>query len=115
MSNMAVLLNDSEKKLAFLLATSPHLAAVHGCTYGKAAKDLIANGVTFATDNNVGDKWIPVTERLPEQYESVIVWTKWGEMGEAEHDGKRFRWAYDNDVAYATHWMPLPEPPKEGE
>lgn len=76
---------------------------------------LLANGVTFATDNNVGGKWIPVTERLPEQYESVIVWTMYGEMGEAEHDGKRFIWAYDNDVAAATHWMPFPEPPKEGE
>ena len=29
------------------------------------ADHLIANGVTFATDNNVGSKWIPVSERLP--------------------------------------------------
>ena len=26
---------------------------------------LIAHGVTFATDNNVPCKWIPVSERLP--------------------------------------------------
>jgi hypothetical protein len=32
------------------------------------AADLISNGVTFATDNNVGT-WIPVTERLPEKGE----------------------------------------------
>ena len=81
----------------------------------KIADHLLANGVTFATDNHVGGKWIPVTERLPEQYESVIVWTMWSEMGEAEHDGKRFRWVYDDDVAAVTHWMPFPEPPKEGE
>lgn len=32
----------------------------------RVADHLIANGVTFATDTNVGSKWIPVAERLPE-------------------------------------------------
>ena len=57
--------------------------------------------------------WISVGERLPERHKSVIVWTKYGEEGEAEHDGEYFIWAYDEDIADATHWMPLPEPPKE--
>ena len=38
------------------LLTAPHTADL-----------LIANGVTIATDNNVGSKWIPVTERLPQE------------------------------------------------
>ena len=75
------------------------------CKIGYIVDHLIANGVTIA-------KWIPVTERLPEQYHSVIVWTRDMEMGEAAHDGERFRWAYDDDFANATHWMHFPQPPK---
>lgn len=37
-------MNDIEKKLAFLLATSPHLDTVSG-SYDEAAMDLVANGV----------------------------------------------------------------------
>ena len=37
------------------------------CSIESLADHLIANGVTFATDNNVGGKWIPVTEMLPER------------------------------------------------
>ena len=58
-------------------------------------------------------RWISVEERLPEPLESVIVWTRWGEMGEALLDGKHFVWMGDTDIAAATHWMPLPEPPSE--
>lgn len=42
---MGMTMTDNERKLAFLLATSPHLAAVHGRTYEEAASDLSANGV----------------------------------------------------------------------
>ena len=39
-------MEDMEKKLAFLLASSPHFMLKGGSsTYGKAAKDFIANGV----------------------------------------------------------------------
>ena len=37
-------MTDSEKKLAFLLATSPYLDTVDG-SYDEAARDLVANGV----------------------------------------------------------------------
>lgn len=37
---------------------------------------LIDNGVTFATDNNVGSKWIPVTERLPKNEKDVLICAK---------------------------------------
>lgn len=49
---------DVKKKLAFLLSTSPYLDVVDGRSYEKAAEDLIANGVTFATDTNVDSKQI---------------------------------------------------------
>ena len=65
-------------------------------------------------------RWIPVEERLPENWTSVIVHRK---------DGGIFMWEYfdtsptdecwidDGMNVYSfydvTHWMRLPEPPKE--
>lgn len=58
-------------------------------------------------------QWIPVTERLPEKEdEAVIVWEKQGfALIDWRHDNK---WAIlDNNCGIATHWIQLPEPPKE--
>lgn len=45
------------------------------CWLGELADKLIANGVTVTdvTDNNVGNKWIPVTEKLPEAETEVLI------------------------------------------
>ena len=60
-------------------------------------------------------RWIPVTERLP--YESVFVHGKGGELVVAQYSHKHKWWEDDEgyycDTNYVTHWMPLPEPPKE--
>ena len=72
---------------------------------------LVANGVTI-------QKWIPVTERFPEvgdrclcnvksfafpgsYYQAILKYDKYGFVEGC---------IYTDDV---THWMPLPEPPKE--
>ena len=91
---------------------------------------LIANGVTIATDNNVGDKmtptadkWIPVTERLPEYHKEVLTRSKMGTSGHSFAVAELLMvddvigWVFDDgfepqDIAEITHWMPLPEPPK---
>lgn len=86
------------------------------------ADHLLASGVTFATDTNVGSKWISVEDRLPEleKYKLsklVLAWIP-------DH-GRCFALRYDNgkgeqwfsggvEQPDITHWMPLPEPPKEG-
>ena len=55
-------------------------------------------------------KWIPVTERLPREQETVLTYNKQGAiLLDWRHDNK---WCCFGDV---THWMPLPEPPKESE
>ena len=75
---------------------------------------LIANGVTV-------QKWIPVTERLPESYRLVLAVCKNGKIfvGEYVDLGWRTLWriktARDSTkeiTQIVTHWMPLPEPPK---
>ena len=56
-------------------------------------------------------KWIPVAERLPEEDKTVLIFNK--TMGLILFD-----WIHNNEWSCfgdATHWMPLPEQPKDGE
>ena len=59
-------------------------------------------------------KWIPVTERLPEHdYEDVLVCDRdlyWISFTKTKRNGEKYFVVDGNCV---THWMPLPEPPKE--
>ena len=67
-------------------------------------------------------RWIPMTERLPEEGKFVLVY---GDLYPNKHDGsviavsKRMDWNYWQGFGRErniTHWMPLPsapEPPKE--
>lgn len=66
-------------------------------------------------------RWIPVTERLPQNYIAVLVYLPGERPLTAVHeayiggDG-----AWHSSVVYGvenedvTHWMPMPEPQKEG-
>lgn len=80
------------------------------CSVVHLADHLIAGGVTV-------QQWIPVTERLPKgecialgyQNEMLI-----GYIGDSEYSDTGY--AAENDgehLSDVTHWMPLPEPPKE--
>ena len=61
---------------------------------------------------SAGPKWISVEERLPLEGEDVLVWEARGfAFVDNQRNGK---WVICDDVIGAiTHWMPLPEPPKE--
>ena len=82
---------------------------VEGATI--AADHLIANGVTI-------QKWIPVTERLPKVRQRILVYcesktiekhiTACTYMG-----GLYGKPEFSRHCHKVTHWMPLPEPPKE--
>lgn len=66
-------------------------------------------------------RWIPVEEQLPEDRSNVLVVAYWHErwgvyMGWCAPE--RAEWSVhvgigDRDDVAVTHWMPLPEPPKE--
>ena len=53
-------------------------------------------------------RWIPVSERLPKEKQSVLA---------LDRTGTAYHWEYSKClsnifVGYYTHWMPLPEPPE---
>ncbi len=84
---------------------------VEGATI--AADYLIAHGVTFGEDTNVPTGWITVSERSPEESGYYLVSHKHGCVCIRlynERCGDMFA-KFGNDPV--THWMPLPEPPKE--
>lgn len=60
-------------------------------------------------------EWISVQERLPKECTHIIVCDEDGAVGEALcYKEGRFEWIDSEEIAFVTHWMPLPEPPKGG-
>ena len=68
-------------------------------------------------------KWIPVTERLPERNDDVLCYRGnhigvlmdvYTYIGDDKWDDTYGNRIYTDDEGI-THWMPLPEPPKEGD
>lgn len=51
-------------------------------------------------------EWIPVAERLPEDGEYVLAYSTQDELMSIAARHRFENWEI-------THWMPLPEPPKE--
>lgn len=73
------------------------------------ADHLLANGVTFAKDTDVSSKWISVEERLPSRDDTVLAFWE-GMRGTDAAIQVNKGW---NIYGTITHWMPLPQPPRE--
>ena len=77
----------------------------------RIADHLIAHGVTV-------QEWIPVTERLPEPWKEVLVYSRYDFCEAALYIGVPGKWrvAWNHemlDVDTVTHWMPLPPAPED--
>lgn len=75
-----------------------------------------------AADVEPKQRWIPVTERLPKaecgEGQSVLTVDVCGEQRVLYFDGGNWCWPTGEALKTSrsfpvTHWMPLPEPPKE--
>ena len=86
--------------------------------YEKAADAI--EGLSHAVDQMTEwrkNRWIPVTERLPEKTGKYLVCGQWrGKPAETWvceliSLGKIKGWANEARNPVVTHWMPLPEPP----
>ena len=62
-------------------------------------------------------RWIPVSERLPEDEKTVIVAINdvlehTNEVARLTYLGNSNWWSWKSERYIVTHWMPLPEPPE---
>lgn len=60
-------------------------------------------------------RWIPVSERLPERRRRVLCWLSYPDIEEIIVENQYYgngMWMVESEAV--THWMPLPEPPEEG-
>lgn len=76
------------------------------CSAHACADHLIANGVTI-------QRWIPVTERLPEPFEVVLVYDSIDKCGSLAYMTIHQEWVGIMMKRGVTYWMPLPQQPKE--
>ena len=65
-------------------------------------------------------RWIPVSERLPEDGETVFViihdgferFENGNEVARLTYLGNGNWWSWESERYVVTHWMPLPQPPE---
>ncbi len=81
-------------------------------------KDLvdIVNSIP-AADVEPAKRWIPCSEKMPEEGEDVLLWDSFDKTTFTGHYYKYDGWTVDGyDVGRfpfdITHWRPLPEPPE---
>lgn len=104
----------------------------HGLSVGTPSQlsDCFRHGVKWALDNAV-PQWIPVSERLPDSDDEVLVYpfpdNSYGIRLGTYHpyEGKlKGKWTYEEErhsyyeqveINNVTHWMPLPAAPEQPE
>lgn len=76
-------------------------------------RDILADAYQELETNQ--PKWISVKDRLPEELTDVVAYIRAGETSWTEIAHRlETRWIRKGvPIDNVTHWMPLPEPPKE--
>ena len=106
--------NTREKeKLTNIVCEAMEDGCIGHCNYPpcfqveRVVNALIANGVTV-------QKWIPVTERLPDNDTYILVTTDGVTASAYWHNDRFYAFTASGvaTVGCVTHWMPLPEPPQ---
>lgn len=118
-----------EKLIELLAHDDCPLFMVYGDNVEALADYLIAKGIRLeekqAASNKASEenkRWVHVTERLPEKMEQCVCRYVFGEN--IEYPFYQVLWYFARDEKphfqhecsmglRVTHWMPLPEPPKE--
>ena len=60
-------------------------------------------------------KWIPVEVELPDDDETVLIWTADGEPWTGYHEARVWYYVSGNEISAetVTHWMPFPAGPNQ--
>ena len=103
---------------------------IHGCVIMNMAADRLANDQTHiaALQKEIeqlrsGRRWIPVTERLPENFQEVLCWYEYFRYGdfnamfETYGIGYQINGSWGGEASRGTKarvlaWMPLPNAPE---
>lgn len=93
-----------EQEQAFLMGKRKSLPIRYGY------KDALDMAITALR----GQRWIPVTERLPEDGERVLVCTQTRKIKDARYSKRRNLFVTSGQIT-VTHWKPLPPLPGEGQ
>lgn len=106
------------KKLLYETALVNSYDATISDVYAEMAENRIETWVNLIPS---AQRWIPVTERLPEEYKTVIASVDTGIYPEARFVDGRWWWALEAFADYweeikkdVTAWMPLPKPYRKG-
>ena len=101
--------------------TNPDHYKVDGADFVKFMNDPQIKGFgdwMFANGFNAGElyinRWISVKERLPEEDEDVLAYNgAYMFIAAYTTNPTKYWYTISGDRILTTHWMPLPEPPKE--
>ena len=109
-------------------------ALCDACTLASVKSECIFKNLESCMDHNaildvpaVEERWIPCSERLPEDFEDVLVWFEYFRYGVynrlyqthgiGDYSSEYDSWMINHESGWSKlrvlAWMPLPEPYKE--